>query len=347
MRPIEWKGDHALLIDQTILPQREEWLRCQSLSEFESAIRDMKIRGAPAIGITAAYGLACVALQSSASSAEALLNELEGARTVLAATRPTAVNLFWALDRMMAHARSFSGSRERLKRALVDESVAIHEEDVAMCRAMGDFGADLVPEQARILTHCNAGALATGDYGTALGVIRSAHGRGKVAWVWVDETRPFLQGARLTAWELMEDGVPCRLICDNMAGHFMQRGQVDMVVVGSDRIASNGDVANKIGTYAVAVLCKEHGIPFYVAAPTSTIDMALTSGQQIPIEERHGDEVRKLHGHPVAPAHVEVANPAFDVTPARLVTAIITEKGVVRAPYEAGLKALFAQTAGV
>lgn len=341
MRPIEWKGDHAVLIDQTLLPHREEWLACRSVAEYATAIRDMKIRGAPAIGITAAYGLASLALASAAGTTQALLAELEEARVSLAATRPTAVNLFWALDRMLTRAHSHQGDLESLRRTLMEEAVAIHLQDEAMCKAMGDFGAELVPDNARILTHCNAGALATGDYGTALGVIRSAHRMGKVKQVWVDETRPWLQGARLTAWELVTENIPCKLICDNMAGHFMQRGQVDMVVVGSDRITANGDVANKIGTYTVAVLCKEHGIPFYVAAPTSTIDMTLASGSLIPIEERSGDEVRKVHGVPMAPANVEVANPAFDVTPARLVTAIITEKGIVRPPYEAGLQALF------
>ena len=345
MRPIEWKEDHAVLIDQTLLPHQEVWLTCRTLNEFASAIRDMKIRGAPAIGITAAYGLAAQALHSQSPDKAALLADLEQARQVLAATRPTAVNLFWALDRMMARARAHAGDLLSLRSALVEEALAIHREDVAMCHAIGDFAAELVPASARILTHCNAGALATGDYGTALGVIRSAHAQGKVAWVWVDETRPFLQGARLTAWELVTDNIPCKLICDNMAGHFMQRGLVDLVVVGSDRIAANGDVANKIGTYSLAVLCKEHKIPFYVAAPTSTVDMTLASGQQIPIEERCGDEVRQVHGVPLAPAGVEVANPAFDVTPARLVTAIITEKGVLRHPLAEGLQQMMG-TAG-
>lgn len=335
MRPILWCDDHVKMIDQTTLPTREEWLEFRTSSEVAEAIRSMKIRGAPAIGIAAAYGVALAALRSQAADAESLRQELEDASRVLAATRPTAVNLFWALERMKGAA---GGSDvDEIRRRLVAEGKALALEDEDMCRAIGRHGADLVPENARILTHCNAGALATGDYGTALGVIRGAHERGKVQNVWVDETRPFLQGARLTAWELMQDGIPCRLICDNMAGHFMQRGQVDMVVVGSDRITSHGDVANKIGTYTVAVLCKEHGIPFYVAAPYSTIDMSLEDGRDIPIEERSPAEVTHVQGVPIAPENVLVANPAFDVTPARLVTAIITERGVFRPPYAESL----------
>lgn len=329
MRPILWKGDHAELIDQTLLPHQQVWLTCRSLTEYASAIRDMKIRGAPAIGITAAYGLANVALTDPS------LENLEQAGCTLAATRPTAVNLFWAIDRMIAKAKQFNDSTRA--EALVEEAVAIHAEDEAMCKAMGDFGAEVVPEGARILTHCNAGALATGDYGTALGVIRSAHSQGKVRWVWVDETRPYLQGARLTAWELMQDQVPCKLVCDNMSGHLMQRGMVDFVVVGADRITANGDVANKIGTYTVAVLCKEHNVPFYVAAPSSTVDLNLENGLQIPIEERAPDELRKLAGIPVAPHDVPVFNPGFDMTPARLISGIITEKGILRPPYQQSL----------
>jgi methylthioribose-1-phosphate isomerase len=317
MKPILWKNDHATLIDQTLLPLREVWIDCRELEDYADAIRSMKIRGAPAIGITAAYGLAGVALQTGN------LDKLEEAGKILAATRPTAVNLFWAIDRILCTAR---GAGSNLVQAVVDDALALAREDEAMCHAMGDHGADLLEKvlagkkNLRILTHCNAGALATGDYGTALGVIRSAHARGLVEHVWVDETRPFLQGARLTAWELMQDGVPVKLICDNMAGHFMQRGQVDLVVVGSDRIAANGDVANKIGTYSLAVLCNYHKIPFWVAAPTSTVD-----------------ELRCLNGVPIAPRGVPVANPAFDVTPCELVTAIITEQGVVQTPYGPGL----------
>ncbi|MGI5843428.1 MAG: S-methyl-5-thioribose-1-phosphate isomerase [Candidatus Xenobium sp.] len=336
MRPILWCDDHVEMIDQTALPVRVVWLKSRTSREVAEAIRSMKIRGAPAIGIAAAYGVALAALGSAATEASDLRRELEEASEFLAATRPTAVNLFWALQRMKAtweRQTDVAGMR----RALVEEARALAAEDEQMCRDIGRHGASLVPQDARILTHCNAGALATGDYGTALGVVRAAHEAGKVRLVWVDETRPFLQGARLTAWELMQDGIPCRLICDNMAGHFMQRGQVDMVVVGADRITAHGDVANKIGTYSVAVLCREHGIPFYVAAPYSTIDPELVEGSEIPIEERSGDEMTEIAGHRIAPEGVPVANPAFDVTPARLVSAIITEKGVFRPPYPESL----------
>lgn len=260
MRPILWCDDHVEMIDQTALPGRVDWLRSGTSCEVAEAIRSMKIRGAPAIGIAAAYGVALAALGSAATEATDLRRELEEASEFLAATRPTAVNLFWALQRMKATWER-QADVAGMRRALVEEARALAAEDEQMCRDIGRHGASLVPQDARILTHCNAGALATGDYGTALGVIRAAHEAGKVRQVWVDETRPFLQGARLTAWELMQDGIPCRLICDNMAGHFMQRGQVDMVVVGADRITAHGDVANKIGTYSVAVLCREHGIP--------------------------------------------------------------------------------------
>ncbi len=336
MRPILWCDDHVRMIDQTALPEREDWLSCHTAREVAEAIRSMKIRGAPAIGIAAAYGVALAALGSQASDVTTLRAELEEASRILAATRPTAVNLFWALERMK---KSWNSDMElaSLQRSLVREARALAAEDEQMCRDIGRHGAGLVPDQARILTHCNAGALATGDYGTALGVIRAAHEAGKVSLVWVDETRPFLQGARLTAWELVQDDIPCRLICDNMAGHFMQRGQVDMVVVGADRITAHGDVANKIGTYTVAVLCREHGIPFYVAAPYSTIDAHLRDGGDIPIEERSAAEVTEIAGRRIAPVGVAVANPAFDVTPARLVSAIITERGVFRPPFAESL----------
>lgn len=317
MRPIEWSGSGARLIDQRLLPQQEVWVECRELADFESAIRDMLIRGAPAIGICAAYGLAAVALQGG---------DLEEAARRLAATRPTAVNLFWAIERMRP---LFSAGAQRL----VDEARAIHEEDVAMCRSMGEHGATLFEGKVRLLTHCNAGALATGDYGTALGVIRSLARRDQVSWVWVDETRPYLQGARLTAYELHKEQIPCRLICDNMAGHFMQRKQVDAVIVGADRITRKGDVANKIGTSTLAVLCKEYGVPFYVAAPWSTLDLAMESGWEIPIEERSPLEVTHHAGTALAPEGVEVANPAFDVTFHPYVTAIITERGVLRPPF--------------
>ncbi|MBS2040123.1 S-methyl-5-thioribose-1-phosphate isomerase [bacterium] len=314
MRPIEWTGQGARLIDQRLLPDREVWVECTKLEDFEVAIRDMLIRGAPAIGICAAYGLAVAAQQGQ---------DLDQAAARLAATRPTAVNLFWAIERML---KARQGD-------LVQEAIAIHEEDVAMCQAMGEHGAKLFQGKQRLLTHCNAGALATGDYGTALGVIRSLARRDQVEWVWVDETRPYWQGARLTAYELHQDGIPVRLICDNMAGHFMQRKQVDAVITGADRITAQGDVANKIGTSTLAVLCKEYGIPFYVAAPWSTVDMAMQSGWEIPIEERSAQEVTHFRGQAVAPEGVGVANPAFDVTFHQYITAIITERGVLRPPF--------------
>lgn len=317
MRPIEWHEDRVRLLDQTLLPAQVVWLDIRTAAEAAEAIVSMRIRGAPAIGITAAFGMALAARAGE---------DREAARTLLASTRPTAVNLFWALERMKKAGDTLA------------EAQAIAAEDERMCQQIGDHGASLFQPDTRVLTHCNAGALATGDYGTALGVIRSAHKDGKVRHVWVDETRPFLQGARLTAWELMADGIPIKLICDNMAGHFMQRGEVDAVVVGADRVTAHGDVANKIGTYTLAVLCKEHGIPFYVAAPSSTVDMGLTSGQDIPIEERDGKEVREVFGVHVAPAGVEVRNPAFDVTPHHLVTALITERGVLRPPYVDALR---------
>ena len=317
MRPIEWTGQAARLIDQRLLPDQEVWVDCRELVDFEAAIRDMLIRGAPAIGICAAYGLAVVALKGQ---------DLQAAAVRLAATRPTAVNLFWAIERML---KVWNGDPQRMVR----EAVAIHEEDIAMCKAMGEHGADLFQGKQRLLTHCNAGALATGDYGTALGVVRSLARRGQVDWVWVDETRPYLQGARLTAYELHQENIPCRLICDNMAGHFLQRKQVDAVITGADRITAHGDVANKIGTSTLGVLCKEYGVPFYVAAPWSTVDMAMQSGWDIPIEERAPEEITHFRGQTVAPHGVGVANPAFDVTFNQYVTAIITERGVLRAPF--------------
>lgn len=336
MRPIEWTGTGVRLVDQRKLPQQEEWVECTQLADFVSAIKDMKIRGAPAIGICAAYGLAARALQTTD------LTELRAAAEELAATRPTAVNLFWALDRMK-RVMEQTGEAERGPR-LVQEALAIHEEDAATCLQMGEHGADLFDKPVRMLTHCNTGALATGDYGTALGVVRSLAKRGMIQWVWVDETRPYLQGSRLTAWELMREEIPSRLICDNMAGHFMQRGQVDAVIVGADRISAQGDVANKIGTSTLAVLCKEYGIPFYVAAPWSTVDMALQSGWDIPIEERPGSEVTGVGGVQLAPAGMDTANPAFDVTFHSYISAIITERGVLRPPFNESLAA--AQQAG-
>jgi methylthioribose-1-phosphate isomerase len=305
------------------------------------AIRDMAIRGAPAIGVAAAFGLALAVHHSKADGPVALVAEFEATCAELAATRPTAVNLFWAIDRMRLRFRaSATLGGPALRQALLDEALAIQTEDVAACRRMGDFGAELLPPDARVLTHCNAGALATGGYGTALGVIRSAARLGKLRNVFADETRPNLQGARLTAWELMQDSIPTTLIADSMAGHMMARGEVNAVVVGADRIAANGDVANKIGTYTVAILAREHGIPFYVAAPVSTFDLATPDGSGIPIEERSPDEITHHGGRRLAPLGVAVRNPAFDVTPHRYVTAIVCERGVARSPYMESLRAL-------
>lgn len=332
MRPIIWCTDHAKLIDQTKLPTEEIWLDIYTAEEAALAIKTMQVRGAPAIGITAAYGLALGAMHSTASDAAELKAQLQNWGECLAATRPTAINLFWGIEQMRRCWQARSEVAD-IRQALVTKALGIAAEDEDMCHRIGQNGLSVVPNNARILTHCNAGALATGDYGTALGVVRAAHEAGKLQFVWVDETRPFLQGARLTAWELMQDHIPCRLICDNMAGHFMQRQQIDMVVVGADRITANGDVANKIGTYTVAVLCKEHGIPFYVAAPYSTIDPQLKDGRDIPIEERPIEELTHIAGKQIAPTGVLAANPAFDVTNSRLITGIITERGVFRPPY--------------
>lgn len=332
--PIRWEGDRLLLLDQTLLPGEERTREYTRWQDVADAIRSLVVRGAPAIGCAAAFGVVLAARQSPAEDTDGLLHDLEGAGKGLAATRPTAVNLFWALDRMrrVAHAERHL-PLPALRERLLAEAQAILDEDLAGNRALGAHGAALVPEGARILTHCNAGALATSGYGTAGGVIRAAHERGRVALVWVDETRPVMQGSRLTAWEMVKEGIPHRLIPDVAAGFVMKRGEVDLVVTGADRIASNGDTANKIGTYSVAVLAKHHGIPFYVAAPFSTIDPSIPSGAAIPIEERDGDEVRRTAGHPTAPAETPVFNPAFDVTPAALIAGIITERGVFRYPY--------------
>jgi methylthioribose-1-phosphate isomerase len=309
------------------------------LEVVAEAIRSLRVRGAPLIGIAAAYGMAAVAANSVAEGGAALLAEVRDAAETLRATRPTAVNLGWAIDRMLGKV-STSDDVPAIKAALRDEAVAIHREDVAGCERIGAHGARLLQPGTTLLTHCNAGALATGGYGTALGVVRSAWSAGKIAGVMATETRPLLQGARLTAWELAADGIPVQLIPDSAAGYMMSRGEVGAVVVGADRIAANGDTANKIGTYQLAVLARENGIPFYVAAPLSTVDLETSSGDGIPIEERSGDEVRTVRGMAVA-AEVAARNPAFDVTPARLVSAIITDEGVATAPYGESLAALF------
>jgi methylthioribose-1-phosphate isomerase len=340
-RTIEWRDNKVIMLDQTRLPQEEVYLSFEDYKGVAEAIRGMIIRGAPAIGVAAAMGIALGARDIIADTWESFSQQLSNVCEVMGRTRPTAVNLFWAIERMKRVAES---NRDRepayIREILRLEAIRMEEEDVAICRAMGRFGAPLIREGATVLTHCNAGALATAGYGTALGVIRAAHEGGKNIRVFADETRPWLQGARLTAWELMKDNIPVTLISDNMAGHFMRSGEIDCVIVGADRIAANGDTANKIGTYTVAVLAKENRIPFYVAAPVSTLDLSLSSGEQIPIEERDPREVTRIRNLPIAPDGVKVRNPAFDVTPARYITAIITEKGVVRGDLEAGLRAL-------
>jgi methylthioribose-1-phosphate isomerase len=332
--PVVWQGDRLVLLDQRRLPGDEVYLDCRTWLDVADAIRSLAVRGAPAIGVAAAFGVALAGLASPAQAPDELLRDLEAAAEGLAATRPTAVNLFWALARMRRCARSRRAlPPAALREALVREAEAILEEDVAANRRLGALGAELVPAGARILTHCNAGGLATAGYGTALGVVRGAVEAGRRPFVWVDETRPVLQGARLTAWELAREGIPHAVIADVAAASTMARGEVDLVVVGADRIARNGDTANKIGTYGVAVLARHHGIPFYVAAPFSTIDPEIRDGSAIPIEERDPREVRELGGRLVVPAASPVRNPAFDVTPALLITAIITERGVFRPPY--------------
>jgi methylthioribose-1-phosphate isomerase len=337
---VRWEDESVVMIDQRLLPAEEVYLRCLSAGEVALAIRDMAIRGAPAIGVAAALGLA-LAVRKASAEGDALAAEFDRTCDELAATRPTAVNLFWAIARMRRRfARESSAGGGRVRDGLLEEALAIGEEDLAACRSMGDLGAELIPAGARLLTHCNAGALATAGYGTALGVIRSAARQGKVKNVFADETRPYLQGARLTAWELSREGIPTTLIADNMAGHLMSRAEVDAVIVGADRIAANGDVANKIGTYTLAVLARENGLPFYVAAPVSTIDLDTPTGGSIPIEERAADEVTHHAGRRLAPEGIAVRNPAFDVTPHRYVTAIICERGVARPPYGESLRAL-------
>ena len=326
------------MIDQTRLPFEERYVTCRTYKEVADAIRGMVIRGAPAIGVAAAMGVALGVLHADEQQLDREMETICGA---LAATRPTAVNLFWAIERMR---RLYASLRDRpageIRRRMVEEALAVREEDIAINRAIGRNGAALVPDHKTVLTHCNAGALATAGYGTALGVVRAAIESGKQVDVFAGETRPFLQGARLTVWELQHDGIPATLITDNMAGHFLKSGRIGCVVVGAGRIAANGDVANKIGTYSVAVLAKENHVPFFVAAPISTLDLTLDSGDRIPIEQRAASEVTHVFGTPVAPPGTAVENPAFDVTPSRYVGAIITERGVARPPYEESLRKL-------
>jgi len=343
IKTLEWTDAGVLFIDQTKLPTEEVYVTCKTYEEVADAIRTMIVRGAPAIGVAAAMGVALGALQSQAKTVPEFERDFDTICNVLAGTRPTAVNLFWAIRRMRV---KFEQLRtlpvSDIKGELVAEAQRMHVEDIAANEAMGKHGAVLLPSSGGVLTHCNAGALATAGYGTALGVIRSAVASGKKIHVFADETRPFLQGSRLTAWELMKDGIPTTLIADNMAGAMMRLGKIDAVIVGADRIAANGDVANKIGTYSVAVLAKEHGIPFYVAAPISTVDLNTPDGSGIPIEQRASTEVTHLAGKQIAPDNVRVENPAFDVTPSKYVTAIITERGVARAPYQDSLADLVA-----
>jgi len=341
IKTLEWTEAGVRFIDQTKLPTEEVYVTCKDYKEVANAIRTMIVRGAPAIGVAAAMGVAIGAQRSKATTLAELECQLDVVCRAIADTRPTAVNLFWAIRRMR---EKFDELRslpvERIKTELVAEAQRMHVEDIAANEAMGRHGAVLLPNSGGILTHCNAGALATAGYGTALGVIRAAVESGKKLHVFADETRPFLQGSRLTAWELMKDGIPTTVIADNMAGAMMRQGKIGAVVVGADRIAANGDVANKIGTYTVAVLAKEHGIPFYVAAPTSTVDLNTPDGSKIPIEQRASTEVTHLAGKQIAPDAVRVENPAFDVTPSKYVAAIITERGVARAPYEESLAGL-------
>ncbi|GAB4208971.1 MAG: S-methyl-5-thioribose-1-phosphate isomerase [Roseiflexaceae bacterium] len=343
LRTVWWQDDAVCLIDQRLLPAETVTVRCTTLEEVAHGIRSMQVRGAPAIGFTAAYGMALIARKSTATSRAELLDELERARLVLNDARPTAVNLAWATARMLRAAQAAPAeSPAALFPLLLAEADTIFAEDLAMCLAIGRNGLPLIPERGQVLTHCNAGGLATAGYGTALAPIRIAHQQGRPVHVFVDETRPFLQGSRLTSWELQQAGVPMTLITDSMAGYFMRRGEVDCVIVGADRVVANGDVANKIGTYSLAVLANAHGIPFYVAAPSSTIDLALPDGDAIPIEQRDPREVTSFNGTPVAPTGVQAAHPAFDVTPARLISAIITERGVVYPPYGEQLRRMLA-----
>lgn len=341
---IAWQDDAVVMVDQRKLPTRETYLTCRTPGEVARAIKTMVIRGAPAIGVSAAYGLALGVRRSKAAGTRQLTTEFLKDCDLLAGTRPTAVNLFWAIDRMkrVFSERVLAGaSVDDLRTMMLAEAQAIHDEDLENCRAIGRHGGALVPADAGILTHCNAGALATAGYGTALGVIRGAIEQGRNVRVFADETRPVLQGARLTAWELVRDGIDTTVISDNMAGVLMRDGRINFIVVGADRIAANGDAANKIGTYSVAVLAREHGIPFYVAAPLSTIDMKTPAGSAIPIEERNAREVTHVGTTQIAPAGAKVFNPSFDVTPHRFIAGIITEKGVARAPYATSLSALF------
>jgi methylthioribose-1-phosphate isomerase len=341
IRTIEWTDAGVVMLDQRLLPGQEIYRTYTDYRDVAEAIRSMVVRGAPAIGIAAAMGIALGVQNFPSQSIEDLDAAFKTICDTIAGTRPTAVNLFWAVDRMkFVFGQARPGGVDKIRSVLIRECVSMHKEDIESNKAMGRLGQELIPEKARILTHCNAGALATAGYGTALGVIRAAVEAGKQIEVFADETRPFLQGARLTAWELQKDRIPVTIITDNMAGYFMHKAKIDCVIVGADRIAANGDVANKIGTYTVAVLAKENQIPFLVAAPVSTIDLKIPEGSGIQIEERDPDEVRKIQGIAIAPENARVANPAFDVTPSRYVSAIITDRGIARPPYTESLRTL-------
>jgi methylthioribose-1-phosphate isomerase len=344
IQTLEWTESGVVFIDQTKLPTEEVYVTCTTHQQVADVIRNMVVRGAPAIGVAAAMGIALGVKNSKATNAADLKKDFDQICEAIRQTRPTAINLFWAIRRMT---EKFESLRPRTiaeirqaQQVMIEESQRMHAEDIAANQAMGRHGATLMPSTGGVLTHCNAGALATAGYGTALGVIRAAVEAGKKIHVYADETRPFLQGSRLTAWELMKDGIPTTVISDNMAGVMMQQGKIGAIVVGADRIAANGDVANKIGTYTVAILAKEHGIPFYVAAPISTVDLATPDGSKIPIEQRNAREVTHIGGRQMTPDGVEIENPAFDVTPAKYIAAIITERGIARAPYKESLSEL-------
>jgi methylthioribose-1-phosphate isomerase len=345
IQTLEWTASGVRFIDQTKLPNEEVYVTCKTHEQVADVIRNMVVRGAPAIGVAAAMGIALGIQNSTAENINDLRQEFDDICAMIAKTRPTAVNLFWAISRMRDKFELLSGnSIAHIKQSLIEEAQRMHAEDIAANQAMGRHGAALMPASGGVLTHCNAGALATCGYGTALGVIRAAIEQGKKIHVYADETRPFLQGSRLTAWELMKDGIPTTVISDNMAGAMMKQGKIGAIVVGADRIAANGDVANKIGTYTVAVLAKENGLPFYVAAPFSTIDLHTPSGNEIPIEQRNPREVTHFAGKAVTPEGVQVENPAFDVTPAKYVTAIVTERGIARPPFDESLRRLAEET---
>jgi len=342
MKSIIWENSMLKLLDQTKLPLSIEYVDCKTYKEVAECIKNMVVRGAPAIGVAAAYGMVLAAKEFLEKSKNGFMDDLYSAGELLKSTRPTAVNLFWAVDKMYKTAKdNETASSKDIALILEEAAINIHEEDIALNKSIGEYGVKVVPEGAVIMTHCNAGALATAGYGTALGVIRTAFEKGILKKVFACETRPLLQGARLTAWELHQEKIPVTLITDSMAGYLMGQGQIDMVIVGADRIARNGDVANKIGTYSLAILANYHNIPFFVAAPYSTIDMGMATGKEIIVEERHGNEIRHIHGVEVVPGDIQTLNPAFDVTPGKLITGIITDKGILTAPYEKEIDRLF------